>query len=98
MLSKFIPQDTVLADRGFNIQELLLPYQVNLVIPPFLKKKQEDLLSYWLPTLKEDCSKAFVTGIGLDGDFFDVVELKHWVLNDKLLNCSKSFIMLLLPR
>ena len=49
ILSKFIPQDTVLADRGFNIQELLLPYQVNLVlllpyqvnlvIPPFLKKK-----------------------------------------------------------
>ena len=31
ILSKFIPQDTVLADRGFNIQELLLPYQVNLV-------------------------------------------------------------------
>ena len=41
ILSKFIPQDTVLADRGFNIQELLLPYQVNLVIPPFLKKKKQ---------------------------------------------------------
>ena len=41
ILSKFLPQDTVLADRGFNIQELLLPYQVNLVIPPFLKKKKQ---------------------------------------------------------
>ena len=39
ILSKFEPGDTVLADRGFNIQELLLPYQVNLAIPPFLKKK-----------------------------------------------------------
>ena len=41
ILSKFLPLDTVLADRGFNIQELLLPYQVNLVIPPFLKKKKQ---------------------------------------------------------
>ena len=33
----------VLADmyRGFNIQELLLPNQVKLVIPPFLKKKKQ---------------------------------------------------------
>ena len=28
ILSKFQPGDTVLADRGFDIQELLLPYQV----------------------------------------------------------------------
>ena len=42
ILSKFLPLDTVLADRGFNIQQLLLPYQVNLVIPPpFLKKKKQ---------------------------------------------------------
>ena len=41
ILSKFEPGDTVLADRGFNIQELLLPFQVNLVIPPFLKKKKQ---------------------------------------------------------
>ena len=41
ILSKFLPGDTVLADRGFNIQELLLPYQVNLAIPPFLKKKKQ---------------------------------------------------------
>lgn len=41
ILSKFLPRDTVLADRGFNIQELLLPYQVNLVFPPFLKKKKQ---------------------------------------------------------
>ena len=30
---------TVLADKGFNIQELLLPYGVRLEIPPFLKNK-----------------------------------------------------------
>ena len=41
ILSKFEPGDTVLADRGFNIQELLLPFQVNLAIPPFLKKKTQ---------------------------------------------------------
>ena len=27
--------------RGFNIQELLLPYRVNLAIHPFLKKKKQ---------------------------------------------------------
>lgn len=41
ILSKFEPGDTDLADRGFNIQELLLPYQVNLAIPPFIKKKKQ---------------------------------------------------------
>ena len=41
IISKFEPGDTVLADRGFNIQELLLPRQVKLVIPPFLKKKKQ---------------------------------------------------------
>ena len=41
ILSKFEPGDTVLADRGFNIQELLLPYRANLAIPPFLKKKKQ---------------------------------------------------------
>lgn len=38
---------------------------------------------------------VIVNGMGLDGDFFfDVVEFKYWVLNDNLLNCSESFIML----
>ena len=41
ILRQFQPGDTVLADRGFNIQELLLPNQVKLVIPPFLKKKKK---------------------------------------------------------
>lgn len=41
---------------------------------------------------------VIVNGMGLDSDFFfDVAELKHWVLNDNLLNCSESFIMLLCP-
>ena len=33
--------DICLADRGFNIQELLVPFQVKLIIPPFLKKKKQ---------------------------------------------------------
>ena len=41
ILSKFEPGDSVLADRGFNIQELLLPYRVNLAIHSFLKKKKQ---------------------------------------------------------
>ena len=32
---------TVLADRGFNIQDLLLQYGVQLESPPFLKQKQQ---------------------------------------------------------
>ena len=41
ILRQFQPGDTVLADRGFKIQELLLPNQVKLVITPFLKKKKQ---------------------------------------------------------
>ena len=41
ILEKFEPLDVCLADRGFNIQELLAPYQVKLIIPPFLKKNQQ---------------------------------------------------------
>ena len=41
ILEKFDPLDVYLADRGFNIQELLAPYQVKLIIPPFLKKNQQ---------------------------------------------------------
>jgi len=37
----FSPGDTLLADRGFNIQELLLHKGVKLVIPPFLKTKKQ---------------------------------------------------------
>ena len=36
----FSPGDTLLADRGFNIQELLHK-GVKLVIPPFLKAKKQ---------------------------------------------------------
>ena len=35
ILSKRETGDTVFADRGFNIQELLLPYQVKLAISLF---------------------------------------------------------------
>ena len=41
ILSKFKTGVPALADRGLNIQELLLPYQINLAIPPFLKKKKQ---------------------------------------------------------
>ena len=41
ILRKFEPMDICLADRGFNIQELLVPFQVKLIIPPFLKKKKQ---------------------------------------------------------
>lgn len=37
--------DTVLADRGFNVQELFLPKKVKVVIPPFLKKKKQFALA-----------------------------------------------------
>ena len=32
---------TVLADRGFNIQDLLLPLNVSVMIPPFLRGKRQ---------------------------------------------------------
>ncbi len=35
----FDPRDAALADRGFNIQYLLLERQICLRIPPFLKGK-----------------------------------------------------------
>ena len=35
------PGDSVLADRGFNIQELLLDRRVTLVIPPFLRGRKQ---------------------------------------------------------
>ena len=38
---KFDGQVTLLADRGFNIQELLLPYDVKLEVPPFTENKQQ---------------------------------------------------------
>ena len=31
----------ILADKGFNIQDVLLPYNVKLVIPPFLRGKSQ---------------------------------------------------------
>ena len=31
------PGDSLLGDRGFTIQELLLPKQATIFIPPFLK-------------------------------------------------------------
>ena len=44
------PGDLVLADRGFDIKDVLLPQKVNLNIPPFLKGRakltpQEEILT-----------------------------------------------------
>ena len=36
----FSPGDTLLAERRFNIQELLLHKGVKLIIPPLLKRKK----------------------------------------------------------
>lgn len=41
IIDKFDPGDTLLADRGFNIQELLLMTGVKLAIPPFLRGKKQ---------------------------------------------------------
>lgn len=41
LLSKLDPGDIVLADKGFNIQDLLAPYHVKLNIPSFFKKKNQ---------------------------------------------------------
>jgi len=33
------PGDEIMADKGFNVDDLFLPYQVSLNIPTFFKKK-----------------------------------------------------------
>ena len=37
IFDKLQPNDILMADRGFNIQELLLHKQVKLIIPPFMR-------------------------------------------------------------
>ena len=37
LLPLLSPGDLVIADRGFDIKDVLLPQKVNLNIPPFLK-------------------------------------------------------------
>lgn len=41
IVDKFEPNDVCMADRGFNIQDILAPHMVHLVIPPFLKKGKQ---------------------------------------------------------
>ena len=41
ILDKFEHNDICMADRGFNIQDLLLSREVKLVIPPFTKGKTQ---------------------------------------------------------
>jgi len=42
LLYKLEPRDEIMANKGFTIEDLLIPYGVRLNIPPFLKKKQTD--------------------------------------------------------
>ena len=35
------PGDNVMADKGFDIKDVLAPFEVHLNIPPFLSKKQQ---------------------------------------------------------
>lgn len=41
ILNKFEHNDICMADRGFNIQDLLLSREVKLVIPPFTKGRTQ---------------------------------------------------------
>ena len=41
ILDKFEHNDICMADRGFNIQDLLLSREVKLVIPPFTKGRTQ---------------------------------------------------------
>ena len=41
ILDKFEPGDVVMADRGFNIQDLLLAKETKLIIPPFTRKGKQ---------------------------------------------------------
>jgi len=35
----FVPNDEVMADKGFNVEDLFIPYHVGINIPTFFKKK-----------------------------------------------------------
>ena len=41
LLDLLEPGDNVMADKGFDIQDILAPIRVRLNIPPFLAKKQQ---------------------------------------------------------
>ena len=41
ILDMLEPQDSVMADRGFEIQDLLVPKKVSLNIPPFMRCKDQ---------------------------------------------------------
>jgi len=41
LLHKLEPDDEIMADKGFTIQDLLIPYGVRLKTPPFLQKNTQ---------------------------------------------------------
>ena len=41
LLDKLEPGDEIMADKGFTIQDLLIPHGIRLNIPPFLQKNKQ---------------------------------------------------------
>ena len=41
LLDKLEPRDEIMADKGFTIQDLLIPHGIRLNIPPFLQKNKQ---------------------------------------------------------
>ena len=39
--AKFTPDFLVLFDKGFNVQDLFLPFKVKCVLPPFVRSKRQ---------------------------------------------------------
>ena len=41
LLQKLEPGDEIMADKGFTIQDLLIPYGIRLNMPPFLSSNSQ---------------------------------------------------------
>ena len=38
---KKLPRDTIMVDKGFNIEDVLIPHQITMNIPSFFKKENK---------------------------------------------------------
>ena len=52
LLEKLESGDEIMADKGFTIQDLLIPYGVHLNVPPFLQSKTQMAVSDVFTTKK----------------------------------------------